>query len=249
VSTAQRLLPAPAARVDVVDAYDIPRPRPAGRPWVVANFVASLDGAVSVAGRSGGLGGPTDKAAFHALRAAADIVLVGAGTMRAERYGPARPSDEARARRRRAGRDEVPRIAVVSGSLDLDIDTPFFSAAEARPIVVTHGGADRRRREKLATVADVLLAGESAVHPAGALGALGALGAGVVLAEGGPTLLGGLIAADLVDELCLTIAPLLAAGEAGRIAHGHEEAVREMDVAHVLAADEGHLLLRHVRAG
>ncbi len=246
MTTARRLLPAPPARIDVVDAYDVRRPRPPARPWVVANFVASLDGAVSVGGRSGGLGGPTDKAAFHALRAAADVILVGAGTMRAERYGPARPSAEARARRRERGRDEVPRIAVVSGRLDLDLGAPFFTEAETRPIVVTHEAADPARRAEVAGVADVLVAGATAVDPADALGALGVLGADVVLAEGGPTLLGGLITADVVDELCLTVAPLVAAGEAGRIAHGHEEAVREMEVAHVLAADEGHLLLRYL---
>jgi riboflavin biosynthesis pyrimidine reductase len=248
-SEALRLFPEPAGRVGIVEAYETARDPRANRPWVVANFVASLDGAVSVGGRSGGLGGPTDKEAFRSLRAAADAILVGAGTVRAEGYGPARPGPDARRRRLAAGRAEVPPIAVVSGRLDLDWDTPFFTEAVARPIVLTHAGAPRAAREAAARVADVVEAGDDRVDLATALAALAERGGGVVLAEGGPSLLGALIADDLLDELCLTVAPVVAAGEAGRIAHAHEEAVRDMTPAHVLLADEGHLLLRYVRKG
>ena len=99
------------------------------RPWVLVNMVASLDGAITIADRSGGLGGPADKAMFSALRGVADVVMAGAGTVRAEGYGPARPSDAVRAVRRARGQAEVPRIAVVTRSLDLDLATPLFTEA------------------------------------------------------------------------------------------------------------------------
>ena len=124
----------------------MPARAPADRPWVLVNMVASLDGAITIADRSGGLGGPADKAMFSALRGVADVVMAGAGTVRAEGYGPARPSDAVRAVRRARGQAEVPRIAVVTRSLDLDLATPLFTEAVEPTIVITCASADRDRQ-------------------------------------------------------------------------------------------------------
>ena len=110
-------------------------------------MIASLDGTTVVDGRSGALGNPTDARVLGALRRAADAVLVGAGTVRAEGYGPARPTAATRAARRARGQDEVPRIAVVTRSLDLDLSTPLFTEPEAPTIVITSASAESRAIE------------------------------------------------------------------------------------------------------
>ena len=168
----RRLLPDPVDPVDPAEVY-ADRPAAAGRPAVRLNMIASVDGAVSVRGRSGALGGPGDRRVFGALRSLADVVLVAAGTVRAERYGPAAPPG--------------PAIAVVSRSLDLDWDSPLFTAAGVRPIVLTVASAPAERRARAAAVADVIVAGEAGVDLGRALAALGGRGARHVLAEGGPT--------------------------------------------------------------
>jgi riboflavin biosynthesis pyrimidine reductase len=136
---------------------------------------------------------------------------------------------------------------VVTRSLDLDLGGPLFTEAELAPIVLTCAASDPRRRAATAEVAEVVMAGEDAVEPARALAALGDLGAGVVLAEGGPHLNGELVAADLIDEWCTTVAPLLAAGASDRAAVGRELAVvQQMRLDRVLEHD-GELLARYVR--
>ena len=212
-------MPAPAEPVELIDAYPILAGR-AGRPSMRMNMIASVDGATAVDGVSGGLGGPADHAVFMHLRALADVVLVGAGTVRAEGYGPPRLPDELREARRRRGQAPLPRLAVVSRSCALDWDAPIFRDTASRPIVVTAERAPAERRTAAARVADVVTAGAEDVDLAAALGALAGLGAGSVLAEGGPRLNGTLAAAGLVDELCLTVAPRLAGGESARIVSG-----------------------------
>jgi riboflavin-specific deaminase-like protein len=217
----RRLWPDPTD-VDDVDALVAAevRPVPADRPWLLVNMVASLDGAISVDGRSGGLGRPADKVVFSALRAVADVVVAGAGTVRAEGYGPARPTEAQRAARRARGQAEVPAVAVVTRSLELDLATPLFTAAVVPTIVVTCDAAPPERRRAAEAVADVVVAGHDDVDLAAALSELGARGASVVTCEGGPHLNGDLLAADLVDEWDLTIAPLLVGGQEGRSALG-----------------------------
>lgn len=196
------------------------RPPHAHRPWVVVNMVASLDGAIAVDGRSGALGGPADKAMFAALRAIADVILVGAGTVRAERYGPPRPSDEARAARVARGQDEAPRLAVVTRSLDLDPRARLFAEAETPPYVVTTTSAPPDRVASLDTVATVVAAGDGEVDLSAALARLAADGAQVVLCEGGPSLNADLLAAGCIDEWALTVSPLVVGGSAGRATAG-----------------------------
>lgn len=197
-----------------------PRPSHPERPWLLVNMVASLDGAIAVDGRSGALGGPADKAMFSALRAIADVILVGAGTVRAEGYGPPRPTDATRAARRARGQAEAPRLAIVTRSLDLDPAARCFAEAPTPPCVVTCAAAPTERREELDRVATVVTVGDDAVDLPGALAQLAADGAGVVLCEGGPSLNGDLAAAGLIDEWDLTISPLLVGGTGARAVHG-----------------------------
>jgi len=190
--------------VDPLDVYgDPPRARPGGRPGVRLNMIASVDGATTLAGVSGGLGGAADHGLLVALRSLADVVLVAAGTVRAEGYRPSR----------------VP-VAVVTRSCRLDWEAPFFTAPIARPTVVTVAGAPAAAVARAAEVAEVIVAGERDVDLAVAVAALGDRGHRAVLAEGGPTLNAQLAAAGLLDELCLTLSPRLVGGDAKRILDG-----------------------------
>jgi riboflavin biosynthesis pyrimidine reductase len=216
---------------------------------VRVNFVASADGAVAVEGVSGGLEAPGDKQVFGLLRELADVVLVGAGTVRAEGYRGARTSPEREARRRARGRAPVPPIAVVTTRGDLDPGAALFTDTTVAPLVLTAAVAvDGARRTLAATGAEVVAA--SGADPAGTdadavLAALADRGLTRVLCEGGPGLFGTLLAAGRVDELCLSLAPQLVGGAAGRIVAGEGlGAPRRLALASVLAHDDG-LLLRY----
>ena len=227
----RQLLPVPVDPVDPMAVYgDLPVA--AGRPAVRLNMIASVDGATTLAGVSGGLGGPADHALFAVLRSLADGVLVAAGTVRAEGYGPS----------------STP-IAVVSRSLRLDWDAPFFAAPLARPIVVTVAQAPADRLARAAEVAEVVVAGDLSVDLATALAALGERGWRDVLAEGGPTLNGQLARAGLLDELCLTLSPRLASGAAKRILDGPSlEAAAGLRLCSLCEQDE-FLFLRYRPGG
>jgi riboflavin biosynthesis pyrimidine reductase len=222
----------------------------AARPWVRANMISSADGASSVGGRSGPLGGPADRAVFRVLRSLADVILVGAGTARAERYRKVRAGDLWPALR--TGRAPTPPIAVVTGTLDFTGCAPLLTEApgQATTIVLTAKDAPAGRRADLAGKATVITAGRDQVDIGEAIAALRDLGYLNILAEGGPHLLGQIAAAGLLDELCLTISPVLAAGTAGRIvmSAGTSPAVpAALGLAHVLAED-GYLLCRYLRS-
>lgn len=249
----QSLWPSPGVDVDPSDAYiEHARSAPAGRPWVMMNMIESVDGAAAdVGGRSGGLGGPADKAVFVAIRAVPDVIVVGAGTAIAEDYGPVRLSAPLRARRRAAGRPEVPRLAVVTASLQIDPGQRLFRDSppgEPPPLVLTTTAADAGRRKALARVAEVVEVGDERVDWVLALRALRELAAaGVVLCEGGPSTNAQLVAADLVDEMCITVAPALVGGPAPRIAGGPDGgAARPLRLDRVLTAD-GYLFVRYLR--
>ncbi len=218
----------------------------AATPVLRVNFVSSIDGAVTVDGFSAGLSGPGDKVIFGTLRMLCDALVVAAGTVRTEGYDALRLDAGRRAWRTAHGLPEFPLMVVVSGSLDLDPAQEVFADAPVRPVVVTHTGADPGRRAAIAEVADVVAAGDGAVDLPAAMAALHDRGATQLLCEGGPHLLGALTAADLVDEMCLTVSPLLAGGDAGRIAAGPPGPPRPMALRHVLAED-GMLFLRYAR--
>jgi riboflavin biosynthesis pyrimidine reductase len=229
----------------LVEAYAVP----AGGRWHLRiNFVASADGGVTVAERSGGLSNPADKRVFALLRDLADAVLVGAGTARTEGYGAERYAADRRRRRVELGRAELPVIAVISGSLDLDPTSRLFTRAEptARTVVITCRAAPEARRLALAEVADLLVAGDERVDLAAAVAGLADRGLTRVLCEGGPTLFGALLAAGLVDELCLTVSPLLTGPGTGRIVAGQlvDGAPFPLTLVHLLEED-GALLHRY----
>jgi len=245
----RQLLPHPEDDVEPEAVYgSVARAPVNGRPWVLSDFVCSVDGAATDDGRSRGLSGPGDRKVFHALRHLADVILVGASTVRVEGYGAARADEGVRAARLRRGQPPVPPIAVCTQSLQLDWSSPFFADAEARPVVITSSSADAEARERAAEVADVVVAGAERVDLARALAELGAAGHRIVLTEGGPTLHAELAAAGLLDELCLTLAPRLVGGDGLRITNGPSfEPPRELRLAHVLEED-GFLFLRYERA-
>lgn len=222
---------------------------PDGR-WLRANMVSSADGAASLEGASAGLSSDADRAVFALLRALADVILVGAATVRTEHYKPARALEQWRDLR--AGRAPTPPIAVVTSRLDLDPDSPLVAAAppHARTIVITTAQAPAARRAGLARHADIIVAGEEAVDLKAAVGALAERGHRRLLTEGGPHLLAQLTEAGLLDELCLTIGPLMAGPGVNRIVAGAPgtgpAAPVPLALAHVLE-DDGFLLCRYTR--
>lgn len=230
------LLPEPADDVDPIAAYAIPPT--SGRPFVRCNMISSLDGAISVKGRSGMLGGDADRHLFGVLRSLTDVILVGAGTARAEGYGPARLDVDLRRRRQERGQSPVPPIAIVTRSCHLDWSAPFFTEAEARPIVITTADCDQTGRRQAEKVADVYAAGDNQVDLGAALRQLNDARFHSVLLEGGPGLNAQVVAADLLDELCLTLAPRLVAGDGPRVLAGDElPRPLELDTVHLLEAD------------
>jgi len=250
MGTMRRLWPVPTtmneADLDEAAVTEAYAPDPA-RP-VRVNFVTSLDGAVTLDGRSEGLSGDADRLVFKLLRMHCDALLVGAGTLRNERYRAVRLDADRRAWRVARGHPEYPVLVVVSGSLDLDPAQAAFADAPVRPVVFTHAASPAERRTAIAGVADVMVCGESVVDLAVGLAELRARGLTTVLCEGGPHLFGTLLAAGLVDELCLTISPLLVGPGPDRIVDGPTgHPPQGMALRHLIAADDV-LLTRYSRS-
>lgn len=213
--------------------------------WLRVNFVSSVDGAVTVDGKSAGLGGDADRRVFDLLRTLCDVVLVASGTVTNEGYG-AMILDPASVEARVAhGLRPQPTFAIVSGSLDLDPGSEVFTKAPVRPLVFTVESAPTH--DALSQVADVIACGKTALNPAAMVAALVERGLGRIHCEGGPSLFASLLDADVVDELCLTLSPLLAGGESGQIVHGDLPSPRELALAGILRS-ESTLLLRYTRA-
>jgi riboflavin biosynthesis pyrimidine reductase len=219
------------------------------RPWVQVNFVSSADGGASAGGKSAGLSHPADKKIFALGRDLADVVLVGAGTVLVEGYRGIRRTEVRTARRARLGLSAVPPIAVVSGRCSIGPESSVVADTEVPPIVITTESApESSRADLVAAGADVVVAGEEKVAPELALAALAERGLLRVCCEGGPTLFADLVAARLVDQLCLTVAPLLTGAGAPRIAEGVASAEPlGLALASVLTED-GFLMLRYRKA-
>ncbi|SDS23158.1 Pyrimidine reductase, riboflavin biosynthesis [Brevibacterium siliguriense] len=190
---------------------EVNRSQPRHECWVTGHMVAGLDGTAAIHGRVGALSTEPDQDLFRRMRQIADVVMVGAQTIRSEGYAPMRLSESARAQRQARGQSEMPPVAVVSRSLDLDWSSQVFAAApeHARTIVITCARADPKRLAAAEQAATVVIAGDDRVEPAKALQALAGFGYQVVLCEGGPRWLGELVAADRLDELCLSISPMM----------------------------------------
>jgi riboflavin biosynthesis pyrimidine reductase len=223
----QVIFPAPA-EVGVDELYGVDRHPPAGRPWVGICMITSLDGSTVVDGRSGGLGNDTDGRVLGALRRAADAVLVGASTVRVEGYGPPKQPSL--------------RIGVVT-SRGVDTGTTLFTSG-AGFLVMPEDGP-----EAPAGV-DVVRAGHGRVDLGVALARLGEVVATprFVQCEGGPHLNGALLDAGCVDELDLTVSPVLVGGDGPRPTSGAAADLTRFDLAH-LATEDGYLYGRWVRRG
>ncbi|MFG2005591.1 pyrimidine reductase family protein [Spirillospora sp. NPDC048911] len=229
--------------VDLAEAYAYP----AEGTWLRANMISTLDGAAwSLEGRSGGLGNEADRQLFSVMRGLADVVIAGAGTARVEGYGPVDPGPGWA--ELRAGRTAVPPLAVVSRRLDLDLDGPLFTEAEPRTILLTVESAPADRLQQVRELADVIVAGEHAVDFALAVKQLEARGHRRLLCEGGPHVLAQVVAAGVLDELCLTVSPIMLSGTASRVLNGTALAAPANMTLEQVLEDEGHLFMRYLKA-
>ncbi|MFH9980582.1 pyrimidine reductase family protein [Streptomyces sp. NPDC017179] len=235
---------------ELAAAYAYPeRGAAAGEPWLRANMVATLDGAAQHEGRSQPISSAADMRIFGTLRALADVVVVGAETVRQEGYRPARARAEFAALREAAGQGPAPAIAVVTASLELDFSLPLFASPLVPTLVLTGAAAAPERiaaAEKAG--ARVVIAGDGVgVDPARAVRALAGLGHTRLLTEGGPRLLGQMVASGVLDEMCLTVSPMLTAGNAQRIAGGPSVTVPQRFTLASLLEDDGFLFSRYRR--
>jgi riboflavin biosynthesis pyrimidine reductase len=220
LSSMRRLFPHPAEDVTVRECYAVARPRPLDRPWVALCMVTGLDGSTVVDRTSRGLSSPTDQEVLLTLRSFADVMLVGAATVRQEGYGPPR--------------GEHQRIAVVSRSGDMDFDSPLFTSGRAFMVMPSDAPE---------VPVPSVRAGTGTIDIARALSQLDV---DVVQAEGGATLNGLLAAADVIDELNLTISPQISGGDGARLTRDAPATSHRMQLAHVLE-DDGFLFTRYVR--
>jgi len=234
----ERLYPRPGQveAAEALDHLDLGSRAPEGRPYVVLNMVATLDGKAALDGTTRGLGGDTDRELFRQLRTQADAIMAGAGTVREERYGRAVKDQALRAKREQEGLAPEPVTVIVSASMNLPADLPILQAEGAPVIVATgaegelEGTAAELSYLRIGTDLPVLFARLRQEH-----------GIRSVLCEGGPTLNAHLLAAGLADELFLTLDPKLVGGAnaltlvAGRQLPGPVEA----ELVGLLKGDDG----------
>lgn len=225
----RRVLPEPAEPVSVRSAYTADRRPHPDRPWVGLCMVMSLDGSIAVDGVSGTLGNPNDLDVLLTLRSIADMLLVGAGTVSGEGYGPPKKPGQ--------------RLGVVTNSGRVDLDSDLFTSGAGFVITNERADVDESR-------VDVLRAGREGVDIAAAVSRLTEIDPSVrhVQAEGGGGFNGSLLDADVIDELNLTISPHLVGGHGPRLTTGADEGLRGFELAHLLADSEGFVFSRWLRA-
>jgi riboflavin-specific deaminase-like protein len=241
----QRLLPDPGPTTveQQLDSYRPWEEPHEERPLVAMNFAATVDGRATIAGVSGPIGSDTDTAMLAGLRTRFDAVMIGAGTMRAERYGRPVASQEKRESRERLGLPPDPLMVIVSGRLDLPWDAPLFNEGDGRVLIFT---ASEAEPPETATVVEVIRH-QRFVEMVEALRQLRQeLGVRALLCEGGPGLHGELEGGGMVDDLFLTIAPKLVGGEAPRIVEGDLPGIAPLQLEWLLEED-GELFLRYRR--
>jgi riboflavin biosynthesis pyrimidine reductase len=217
----RRLFDQPTGPITVREAYDVERPRPVDRPWVGVCMVSSIDGSTVVDNNSRGLSSAADQEVLRTLRDLADVLIVGAATVRIEGYKPPRKAGQ--------------RVGVVSRHGDVDATSPLFTSG-AGFLILPQDAPPTAVESVRAGVGDLDL------H-----GALAQLDVDFVQAEGGATLNGALAAADLVDELNLTLSPQLAGGNGPRVTGGAAQVSHRLQLAHLLEED-GFLFTRYLRA-
>lgn len=229
---------------------DVDRSRPRHACWVAGHMVAGLDGTAAIGGRVGALSGDADYTLFRRMRQLADVVMVGAETVRREGYAVPRLAEEARAERVARGKPPTPPLAVFSRSLDLDLSRQAFAKApeHAPTMIITCASADPDRLRAAEAAADVVVAGEERVEPRVALERLAERGHEVVVCEGGPTVLGQFAADGCLDELFLTLAPIMGGDPLPVAVTPPGGGLSHFALRHVLDED-GTLFLRYERTG
>lgn len=217
----------PLDEVDLDAWYHTDRPTPPGRPWVIIGMIASIDGATTMDGLSGGLGNPTDRRVLVAVRTAGQVVIVGASTARDEMYRPANFTGQ--------------RVGVVTRGGELDYDSELFTSGVG--FVMTTADA------AVPAGVDVVRAGRESVDFSVAFQQLGAVVGPVstVVVEGGPTLNGAVVEAGIVDELCLTTSAMVVSGNSHRLAFGSQPVEQHFELAHLLLDSDHFLFARWVR--
>ena len=241
----QRLTPDPGTttveqQLDTYKPWEDPHTE---RPRVAVNFATTVDGRATVDGVSGPIGSETDTAMLVGLRARFEAVMIGAGTMRAERYGPLVPSEEKQERREQLGLPPYPLVVIVTGRLDLPWDATLFTAGVGEVLIFA---ASEDEPPETATPLQI-------VRHDGFVDVVEALrhlrqerGVRALLCEGGPRLHSQLEGGGLVDDLFLTIAPKLAGGEGPRILEGDLPAVAPLELSWLLE-EKGELFVRYRR--
>lgn len=222
----RRIHPSPTVEMSIDDAYAASLGRSTSRPWVALAMVTSLDGSTVVDGRSGGLANTNDSRVLQRLRSIADVIVVGAGTVRAEGYGP--PSKDGQ------------RIGVVTSSGRVDLTSELFRTGSG--FVITSEEAAINGADGV----DVVRAGRERVDLDLALRSLGEVceNASVVQAEGGSTLNGAFVDADLVDEINVTTAPLVVGGTGPRLASGGGDRSFRYGLEQLLLDEDGYAFAR-----
>jgi riboflavin biosynthesis pyrimidine reductase len=228
-----RLFPTPHSDATDADLLEWYSDGPA-RAGVIFNFISSVDGSATVHGHSGGLSDPEDQRILRLLRRLADVLVVGAGTIRVEGYAGELLDDEGRAWRVAHGKPARPAVALVSGSLRLDPAAAFFTTAPTPPLIFTTERADPRKRAQLSEVAELVEAGVDTVEPQRVVADLTARGHARIHSEGGPKLFGSFQEAGVVDGLCLTLSPALVGGLGARVTAWADEHAVPLELMHVL---------------
>jgi len=244
--TLKRLVPEPVAATTVADhvaGLDYVALAGDERPYLITNFVLTLDGRATIRGRSGPIGSDVDTRLLVGLRTRVDAVMIGAGTMRAERYGPPVSDPAKRDLRERDGLAAEPLTILVSASLELPWDAPLFTAGAGHVLIWTASADDPPATETRVTLERF----EGAVDLAAGLARLRAEhGVRALLCEGGPRLHAQLIAGGLVDELFVTHAPKLAGGGGPGLVSGLAEAERPLALTALLhESSTGELFARY----
>ncbi len=241
------ILPAGSQELDeqqILDAYA--NGVTPDRPLVRVNMVTSLDGASDLGGKSIGLSGTEDRRLLTLLRVLADVLLVGAGTLRQENYHPVLLDERYRDWRTQRGMNANPRLVIVSMRLALDPQLRALADAPATPLIITRRAAPPEKRAQLSEVAEVVDAGDQAVDMVRMIQLLDERDYRHILCEGGPHLLGSLTAAGLVDEFCLTTTPALASGSSGRITAGTRAGIpQRFRLRQLFVGDQGELYARY----
>jgi riboflavin-specific deaminase-like protein len=234
--------PGPTTVPDQVRQLDLVSDPPSERPYLVTNFAVTVDGKATLHGRSGAIGSDTDTEMLVCLRTQVDAVMIGAGTMRAERYGRPIADPGRRGRRERRGLSQDPLLVIVSGRMDRPWDAPVFGDRGARVLIFTSSEVDAPE-----TVAEVrVVRHDGHVDLAQALEYLrNERGVRALLCEGGPRIHAQLLDAGLVDELFVTHAPKLAGGDGPGLAVALSELERPLEVAWLL--DQGGELFARYR--